>query len=121
MTLEKENLPIYGIAKAKHLADFCTTEKDVSRGISRVPMMLARLVQEDVKIEKQPMFVVSPKNQQKPQLSEADMFFEDETVYRRNSQMRTSITLLEEKASRSKEMISVATNNLTLSMDSVID
>ena len=46
-----ENLPIYGIAKAKNLSDFCTTEKDLSRGISRIPILLARLYDEDVKIE----------------------------------------------------------------------
>ena len=29
LTLKKVNLPVYGIANGKTLADFCTTEKDV--------------------------------------------------------------------------------------------
>ncbi len=43
----KENLPIFGIAKSKQLADFCTSQKDVSRGISRMPLILARIYEED--------------------------------------------------------------------------
>lgn len=50
----KENLPVYGIVKAKSLSDFATTEKDVARGISRIPILLARLYEEDVSIEKNP-------------------------------------------------------------------
>lgn len=48
LSILKENLPIYGIAKAKQLTDFCTSEKDVSRGISRVPLILARIYEEDI-------------------------------------------------------------------------
>ena len=48
----KDNLPVYGIAKAKNLSDFATTEKEASRGISRVPLKLARLYNEDIMIEK---------------------------------------------------------------------
>jgi hypothetical protein len=58
----KENLPIYGIAKAKSLSDFCTTEKDLSRGISRIPILLARIYEEDVKLEQKPKYLVSPKS-----------------------------------------------------------
>lgn len=48
MSVARENLPIFGIAKAKALADFCTTENDVSRGISRMPLELARIYEEDI-------------------------------------------------------------------------
>ena len=48
----QENLPIFGIAKHKALADFCTTEKDVSRGINRMPLVLARMYEEDIKFDK---------------------------------------------------------------------
>jgi hypothetical protein len=48
----KENLPIYGIPRVKNLSEFQTSEKDAARGISRMPMILARLYEEDIKIEK---------------------------------------------------------------------
>lgn len=51
MSLTKENLPIFGIPKAKQLIDFTTSEKDFSRGISRMPLVLARIYEEDIKIE----------------------------------------------------------------------
>ena len=50
----KENLPIYGIAKAKQLSDFTTSESDVKRGVSRVPLVLARLYDEDISFSKTP-------------------------------------------------------------------
>lgn len=43
----KQNLPIYGI-KNKELREFTTTEKDVEKGISRLPLQLARIYEEDV-------------------------------------------------------------------------
>ena len=51
MSVEKENLPIFGIAKASKLLDFATTESDVSRGISRMPLVLARIYEEDIKFD----------------------------------------------------------------------
>lgn len=61
----KENLPIFGIAKSKQLADFCTSQKDVSRGISRMPLILARIYEEDTKFDKPatPNFKISPNSQ----------------------------------------------------------
>jgi hypothetical protein len=53
LALKKDSLPVYGIAKGKTLADFCTTESDVSRGISRKPMQLARLFNEDKEKEEE--------------------------------------------------------------------
>jgi len=47
----QENLPIFGIAKNRSLSDFATTEKDVSRGISRMPLILARIYEEDIKFD----------------------------------------------------------------------
>jgi hypothetical protein len=43
----KTNLPIYGI-KNRELKEFATTEKDVDKGISRVPLVLARIYEEDL-------------------------------------------------------------------------
>lgn len=43
----KINLPIYGI-KDKRLREFTTTEKDRDKGISRMPMHLARIYEEDI-------------------------------------------------------------------------
>jgi hypothetical protein len=49
----KANLPIYGI-KNKDLKEFQTTERDVKKGISRIPMQIARLVDEDIMQETNP-------------------------------------------------------------------
>lgn len=43
----KTNLPIYGI-KNKELREFATTEKDLEKGISRIPLQLARIYEEDI-------------------------------------------------------------------------
>lgn len=48
LSIEKKNLPIYGLPKVKTLEDFTTTEKDLSRGIIRMPLALARLSEEDI-------------------------------------------------------------------------
>lgn len=54
----KRNLPIYGI-KNKHLSEFTTTEKDRDKGISRIPLPLARIYEEDI-IEEQDMVMTTP-------------------------------------------------------------
>jgi hypothetical protein len=64
ISIVKENLPIFGIAKQKTLSEFCTTEKDVSKGISRMPLILARCYEEDIKFEdgkSTQKFKISPK------------------------------------------------------------
>lgn len=43
----KANLPIYGI-KNKDLREFTTTEKDLEKGVSRIPLQLARIYEEDI-------------------------------------------------------------------------
>lgn len=43
----KANLPVYGI-KNKELREFATTEKDLEKGISRIPLQLARIYEEDL-------------------------------------------------------------------------
>lgn len=48
----KANLPIYGIPRIKNLDGFVTSEKDASRGVSRVPMAIARLYDEDFLADK---------------------------------------------------------------------
>ena len=51
LSLVQENLPIFGISKNRALTDYTTTEKDVSRGISRMPLVLSRIYEEDIKFE----------------------------------------------------------------------
>ena len=51
LSIAQENLPIFGISKMRALADFATTEKDVARGISRMPLVLARIYEEDIKFD----------------------------------------------------------------------
>ena len=43
----KRNVPLFGI-KDKELRDFTTTEKDVEKGISRIPLPLARIYDEEI-------------------------------------------------------------------------
>ena len=47
MAKTKKNLPIYGI-KFKELRDYTTGEGDVVKGVSRIPLHLARIYEEDV-------------------------------------------------------------------------
>ena len=44
---KRANLPIYGI-KTKDLREVTTTEKDLEKGVSRIPLQLARIYEEDV-------------------------------------------------------------------------
>lgn len=94
LTLCKENLPVYGIVKAKSLSDFATTEKDVARGISRIPILLARIYEEDVHIEKNPKYRIplSPTSSGLEQIKQADTDFQNlhESVKKRNDKMRES-------------------------------
>jgi hypothetical protein len=48
---KRRNLPIFGI-KNKDLREFCTTEKDLEKGVSRIPLNLSRLYEEDLLDEK---------------------------------------------------------------------
>jgi len=65
LSIVQENLPIFGIAKNRALTDYTTTEKDVGRGISRMPLVLSRIYEEDIKFDatpknRRPQFKVSP-------------------------------------------------------------
>jgi len=48
VTLKRNNLKIFGIGKSRNLSDFVTTEKDVQKGNTRIPLALARLYDEDI-------------------------------------------------------------------------
>lgn len=98
MSILRENLPIFGIAKSKQLADFCTSQKDVSRGISRMPLILARIYEEDTKMpskSKTPNFKISPNSQSKVEMSEAEKLIENLTknFEHRNNAQRNSISI----------------------------
>lgn len=103
MSIVKDNLPIFGIAKASKLIDYATTESDVSRGISRMPLVLARIYEEDIKFDtktpkssqKSSGFRVSPSAMQNQQLSEADKLMSNlnTQIESRISAHRTSIDL----------------------------
>ena len=77
LSLCQENLPIFGILKQRNLADYTTTEKDITRGISRMPLVLARIYEEDIKFEqnpkqRQPQFRMSPSVMQRDTLGDAN-------------------------------------------------
>ncbi len=46
--MKRNNLKIFGISKTRNLSDFVTTEQDVRKGTSRVPLNLARIYEEDI-------------------------------------------------------------------------
>lgn len=46
-TKTRENLPIYGV-RQKNLGMYTTSESDTAKGISRIPLSLARLDEEDL-------------------------------------------------------------------------
>ena len=48
ISLKKNNLKIFGIGRSKTLSDFVTTEKDVQKGNTRMPLNLARIYEEDI-------------------------------------------------------------------------
>ena len=110
MSLVRQNLPIFGIPKAKQLIDFTTTEKDFSRGISRMPLALARIYEEDIKIEtesnmpreskKSPnytmQFKISPSAIQRNQLNNVTERFAEELdkmANYRNTRGRNSLNI----------------------------
>jgi hypothetical protein len=41
-------MPIYNINKSKNLSDFVTSEGDVKKGKTRIPLKLARVYDEDI-------------------------------------------------------------------------
>ena len=90
LSLKQENLPIFGISKTRALTDFATTEKDVARGISRMPLILARIYEEDIKFEasskNRPNFKLSPSVVQREQLAESERLIEtlNESIEYRN-------------------------------------
>lgn len=50
LTRTKDNLPIYGV-KPKILKEFTTTKADLKKGVSRVPLELSRLQDEDTAMQ----------------------------------------------------------------------
>ena len=46
--ITKKNLPIYGVS-SKSLRDYLTSDKDLMRGISRVPSVKFRMWEHDIK------------------------------------------------------------------------
>ena len=47
ISIKKRNLPVYGI-KSKNLRDYQTTEKDLYKQIDRMPMLIARVYEDDI-------------------------------------------------------------------------
>lgn len=99
MSQAKENLAIYGIPKVKDLSDFCTSQKDVARGISRIPLVLARIYEEDIKFEQNKAgfgasskYRISPSSTVKQEMSDSERLIENlnATFEHRNKAQRNS-------------------------------
>lgn len=84
-TLKKKNIPIYGIRNNKSLRDFETTEKDHKHGISKIPLRLARIYEEDILAENESL--TSPSNSQ----SEENTKFENQFKFREQQYKRHSV------------------------------
>lgn len=103
MSAARDNIPIFGIGKARSLADYVTTESDVSRGMSRIPLPLSRIHEEDTKFEKKApshegsgkTFRISPSAMQREQLSESERFIVNlnDSIEKRNIAQRNSISI----------------------------
>ena len=98
LSLCQENLPIFGISKQRSLGEYSTTEKDVSRGISRMPLVLSRIYEEDIKFEstppnRRPVFKTSPSMVQREQLAESERLMAtlNESIRHRNDAARRSL------------------------------
>lgn len=91
LSIAHDNLPIFGIAKQKSLQEFTTRDSDVARGMSRMPLILARLYEEDLKFTDGKKLKAAPSTQD--QMSEADKMFEHLTdnIEHRNDAQRESI------------------------------
>lgn len=114
LSINKDNLPIYGIPKMKNLEGFCTTEKDMKRGISRIPMVLARLYDEDFMTNKkktaddQNKFTIVPHNVSKQsegtagdELDDFDVDFNHRNQASKSSYAKVrSSTIMKNKESR---------------------
>lgn len=58
--LTDNNLPIYGIRGQKNLKQFCTTDRDMVRGLSKIPGPDKRMRELDLKKDQEPaQFVLS--------------------------------------------------------------
>ena len=68
-------------------------EKDVARGISRMPLILARLYEEDIKFTDTKSLKLSPSSFQREQMSEDEKMIENlgENIDTRNRAARESI------------------------------
>jgi len=110
LSLVQENLPIFGITKNRALTDFATTEKDVTRGISRMPLVLARIYEEDIKFDStsqtRPRFTVSPSALQREQLAESERLMANlnEFTSHRNDAQRRSVNLINVLANSGRSM-----------------
>lgn len=103
----QENLPIFGISKQRSLHDYCTTEKDVARGISRMPLVLSRIYEEDIKFDatptnRRPVFKTSPSMVQREQLAESERLMANLNEYsrHRNDAQRRSLVMDKEEFNR---------------------
>ena len=104
LSLCQENLPIFGISKNRALTDFATTEKDVARGISRMPLVLARIYEEDIKFDAsaqtRPKFTLSPGTAQREKLAESERLMANlnEFTSHRNDAQKRSANIINELA-----------------------
>lgn len=111
LSICQDNLPIFGITKSRSLTDFATTEKDVSRGISRMPLVLARIYEEDISFsataKTRPKFVTSPSALQREKLAESEKLMANlsEMTSHRNDAQRRSLNLTEFLANSNRQSL----------------
>ena len=63
ISIKHDNLKIFGIQKSNTLQVFVATEKDVQKGHNRMPLNLARLIEEDILSDEEVASSKTPSNQ----------------------------------------------------------
>ena len=72
ISLKRDNLKIYGILKSNTLQVFVATENDVKKGHNRMPLNLARLIEEDILSDEEISQSKTPSNQRDLEMTTTD-------------------------------------------------
>lgn len=130
LTVCQENLPIFGILKQRALADYTTTERDIARGISRMPLVMARLYEEDIKFESkskqrqgQGQFRLSPSAMQRNTLADDNerlMAELDAMSRERNEMHRRSVDINASNMTKSVDDLSAKPLDAEFFFDEVV-
>ena len=118
VTIKKNNLKIFGINKAKTLVDFVSTEKDVQKGNTRMPLALSRNHEEDLMSEKDVekakvemkmsgMSIESPSNNSKGDDLLANIEFKQQMIFKKQNTLQKAEFFEREPSNKKERGVSV--------------